>query len=205
MLFNWLIFYERSSHCPLSRKTNPSDWKYANVTAIPKKEKVTTPGDHRPISLLNYCGKLMERSSHYKHVTSYLKQHSIIMTFHSGFQTGNSTVNQLLHMYNDFAKALDKGKEVGGVLLDISQAFDKVLHIGLIFKLRSIGISGNLIEWFTDYLAKRKQHVCLNSYASSWKKNKCLCPTRYDFRAINLHHIYLVQKERSVFLCNFGG
>ena len=52
--------------------------------------------------------------------------------------------------------------------LGISKAFDKVWHKGLIFKLRSIGISGNLIEWFIDYLLNRKQRVCLNGYASSW-------------------------------------
>ena len=152
----------------IEQKKFPSDWKYANVTAIPKKEKATTPGDHRPISLLNYCGKLMERCIH-KHVTRYLKQYSIITPFQSGFQTGDSTVNQLLHMYNDFAKALDEGKEVRVVFLDISKAFDKVWHKGLIFKLQSIGISGNLLEWFTDYLANRKQRVCLNGHASSWK------------------------------------
>lgn len=101
---------------------------------------MTTPGDHRLISLLNYCGKLMERCI-YKHVTSYLKQHSTITHFQSGFQTGDSTVNQLLHMYNDFAKALDKGNEVRVVFLDISKAFDKLWHTDLIFKLRSIGIS----------------------------------------------------------------
>ena len=71
-------------------------------------------------------------------------------------------------MHNDFAKALDEGKEVRVVFLEISKAYDKVWHKGLIFKLRSIGISGNLIEWFNDYLANRKQHVCLNGYASSW-------------------------------------
>ena len=109
----------------------------------------------------------MERCIH-KHVTSYLKQQSVITPFQSGFQTVDSTINQLLHMHNDFAKALDEGKEVRIVFLDISKAFDKVWHKGLIFKLRSIGTSGNLIEWFIDYLANRKQGVCLNGYASSW-------------------------------------
>ena len=131
-------------------------------------EQKKTPSDQRPISLLKYCGKLMERCIH-KHLTRYLKQYSIITPFQSGFQTGDSIVNQLLHMYNDFAKALDEGKEVRVVFLDISKAFDKVWHKGLIFKLQSIGISGNLLEWFTDYLANRKQRVCLNGHASSWK------------------------------------
>ena len=37
----------------LVQKKFPTDWKYANVTAIPKKAKASTPGDHRHISLLN--------------------------------------------------------------------------------------------------------------------------------------------------------
>ena len=157
----------------MSRKKIATHWKYANVTAILKKEKASTPGDHRPISLLNYF-KLMERCIH-KHVTSYLKQHSVITPFLSGFQFGDSTVNQLLHMHNDFAKALDDDKEVRVVFLDISKAFDKMWHKGLIFKLRSIGISGMVIEWSIDYLANRKQRVCLNGYASSWlTPNACV-------------------------------
>ena len=92
----------------------------------------------------------MERCVH-KHVTKYLIQHSVITPYQSGFRTGDSTINQLLYINNEFAKALDEGKEIRVVFLDISKAFDKVWHKGLIFKLRSIGISANLLEWFTDY------------------------------------------------------
>ena len=69
----------------------------------------------------------METCIH-KHVTSYLKQHSMITPFLSGFQTGDSIVNKLLHMYNGFAKALDEGKGARSVFLDINKAFNKVWH-----------------------------------------------------------------------------
>ena len=79
----------------------------------------------------------------------------------AGFIAGNSTVNQLLFLYNTFYKALDAGKEVRVIFCDISKAFDRVWHAGLIHKLRAAGISGNLLDWFTNYLFKRRQRVVL--------------------------------------------
>ena len=39
--------------------------------------------------------------------------------------------------------------------------FDRVLHASLIHKLRAAGISGKLLDWFTNYLFKRRQRVVL--------------------------------------------
>ena len=52
--------------------------------------------------------------------------------------------------------------EVRAVFLDISKAFDKVWHDGLIFKLKINGISGRLLNLFENYLQNRKQRVVLN-------------------------------------------
>ena len=60
------------------------------------------------------------------------------------------------------------GFEVGGVFLDISKAFDKVWHEGLLLKLNQNGISGNLLKLLRDFLSCRKQQVVLNSQLSSW-------------------------------------
>ena len=70
-------------------------------------------------------------------------------------------VNQQLFLYNSFFKALDAGKEVQAIFCDISKAFDRVWHAGLIHKLRAAGISGNLLDWFTNYIFKRRQRVVL--------------------------------------------
>jgi hypothetical protein len=47
----------------------------------------------------------------------------------SGFTRGDSAINQLLFITNEFGKALDEGKEIRVVFCDISKAFDRVWHI----------------------------------------------------------------------------
>ena len=68
-----------------------------------------------------------------------------------------------------FSKALDEGKEIRVIFFDISKAFDRVWHRGLLFKLKKMGIVGNLLLWFKDYLTNRKQRVVINGKESSWK------------------------------------
>ena len=65
-------------------------------------------------------------------------------------------------------QALDAGKEVRAIFCDISKAFDRVWHAGLIHKLKSAGISGNLLSWFTNYLTGRKQRVVMSGVQSAW-------------------------------------
>ena len=86
----------------------------------------------------------------------------------SCFRPGDSTVNQLIHIYHIMCKALDCKKEVRLVFCDISKAFDRVWHKGLIFKLKSLGIRGNLNLWFADYLSCRTQRVTLQGKYSEW-------------------------------------
>ena len=55
------------------------------------------------------------------------------------------------------------------MFLDISKAFDKVGHQGLLYKLNQNGISSNLLETLIDFLKDRKQSVALNGQNSSWE------------------------------------
>ena len=54
------------------------------------------------------------------------------------------------------------------VFLDISKAFDKVWHEGLIFKLKQNGVSGRLLKLFESYLSNRKQRVMINGSFSDY-------------------------------------
>ena len=92
----------------------------------------------------------------------------MISEHHSGFTTGDSTTNQLLFISNEFSKALDAGKEIRVVFFDISKAFDRVWHKGLIYKLSKMGITGNLLDWIKSYLSSRKQRVVINGIESDW-------------------------------------
>ena len=53
------------------------------------------------------------------------------------------------------------------VFCDLSKAFDRVCHKGLIFILKQYGISGDLLNWITDYLEDRQQRVIIKSYTSN--------------------------------------
>ena len=71
------------------------------------------------------------------------------------FFTEDSCVNQLLAITHEIYKSFDEGLEVRGVFLDISKAFDKVWHEGLLLKLNQNGISGNLLNLLRDFLSCR--------------------------------------------------
>jgi hypothetical protein len=73
---------------------------------------------------------------------------------------------------NEFGKALDEGKEIRVVFCDISKAFDRVWHIGLLKKIESIGIQGPLLSWIKNYLSDRKQRVVINNSNSQWRDIK---------------------------------
>ena len=61
-------------------------------------------------------------------------------------------------------------EDVKGVFVDISIAFDKVWHEGLIFKLKTFGVEGKLTMLSENYLKNRNQRVALNGLNSSWQK-----------------------------------
>ena len=53
----------------------------------------------------------------------------------SGFKKRDGSVNRLIYLVDKIYKGLDDEKEVAMVLLDITRAFDRVWHKGLLFKL----------------------------------------------------------------------
>ena len=85
-----------------------------------------------------------------------------------GLRKQDSTVNQLTFLYNTFCQALDSGKEVRAVFCDISKAFDRVWHHGLIHKLRAAGVTVEVLAWFKNYLANRKQRVVIPGATSDY-------------------------------------
>ena len=61
-----------------------------------------------------------------------------------------------------------KGVEVRNVFLDISKAFGKVWHDGVILKLEQNGTSGDLLNILIDFVRNRKQSVVFNGQVSAW-------------------------------------
>ena len=140
-----------------------------------KKDDTSELSNYRLISLLSTLGKVLETILH-KHVFNFFQENHIITALQSGFVPGDSTVNQLTDLYNTFCQLLDEGKEVRVIFCDISKAFDRVWHKGLLYKHYSVGISEPLPRWFTDFLDKKKQCVVLPRTVSSWTSIKAGVP-----------------------------
>ena len=83
------------------------------------------------VSLLPMCESLT-----YNSLFEFFIENELIYSNQSGFTPGYSYINQLLSITHEIYKSFDDGYEVSGVFLDISEAFDKVWHNGLIYKLK---------------------------------------------------------------------
>ena len=114
-----------------------------------KKESKNILKNYRPISLLPVCGKIFEKCI-YNSLYSYLESNDILSKSQSGFDAYPSL-------------------ETRGVFLDICKAFDRVWHEGLLYKLKSYGISGPLLILIKSFLTNRFQRVVLNGQTSNWK------------------------------------
>ena len=96
----------------------------------------------------------------------------------SGFLPGDSCISQLLSIVHDINSSFDCDPtiDVRGAFLDISKAFDKVLHDGIIFKLETYGVKGKLLNLIKNYLHARYQRVVLNGQTSTWELVKSGVP-----------------------------
>ena len=65
----------------------------------------------------------------------FFNENNLISPKQSGFKPGDLCINQLISVTHETCEALDAGLEVRSVFLDISKAFEKGWHEGVLFKL----------------------------------------------------------------------
>ena len=161
------IIFKESLKCTVF----PEIWKKANVVPVHKKEDKTLVKNYCPISLLPIFGKIFERVI-YNFIYNYFISNKLFTPSQSGFLQGDSCIAQLLSIIHEIQTAFDKNPsvDVRGIFLDISKAFDKVWHEGLLYKLETYGIEGQLLSLLKNYLENREQRVVLNGQTSDWKK-----------------------------------
>ena len=172
---NWVLKHCSNTLCkPLTVLFNkcladgvfPRTWKLANVSPVYKKGSKSDKVNYRPISLLSNMSKVLEKIV-FKRLYEYLTENRLLTEKNSGFKKKDSTTNQLLKIVHQIYQDINDGKDTCMVFLDVSKAFDKAWHKGLFFKLRKMGICGNLLNWIKDYMSGRHQKVVLNGVESN--------------------------------------
>ena len=97
----------------------------------------------------------------------FINANNILYEKQFGFRQGHATSHAIMTLVEKVTKALDTGKIVVGVYLDIRKAFDSISTSILLDKLYKIGIRGNLYCLLQSYLSSRTQYVVCNEYNSS--------------------------------------
>ena len=143
----------------------PDEWNKSNVVPIHKKESKNLIKNYRPISLLPVFSKAFERII-FISLFNYFLENKLFTECQSSFLLGGSCILQLLSIAHEIYKSFDcnPSVDVRGTFLEISKAFDKLWHDGLIYK--SYSVESKLLNLIQNYLTYRQQRVLLNGRTS---------------------------------------
>ena len=153
----------------------PSKLKIAKVIPLYKTKDPALFSNYRPISLLPFFSKILERLMHNR-LYNFLTEHNILAMNQFGFRKNYSTFLALMDLVDSISKNIDEGNYSIGICLDLSKAFDTINHTILLDKLCRYGIRGVTLNWFKHYLNDRKQFVSYNNTTSASMKVTCGVP-----------------------------
>jgi hypothetical protein len=128
----------------------PKPLKYAEIILVPKPGKnLNDVTSYRPISLLSTISKLLEKllKSRISPLLDVIPDHQF------GFRQHHSTIQQCHRIIQVINKSLEDKKYCSTVFLDVRQAFDKVWHEGLLYKIKHWLPS--YFKMFQSYLSDR--------------------------------------------------
>ena len=150
----------------LSTSKLPKQWKISNITMIPKKKISKDPSKYRPISVTSCLGKILERIIRNR-LYKYLEEKSLICLQQSGFRSHRRTADNLVFLTQKISESFNRKKKVCSLFFDISQAFDKTWHNGIIYKMAQLKVPLYILEWVSDFLRNRKFFVSVNNYKTA--------------------------------------
>ena len=133
------------------------------------------PSSYRPISLLPIAGKIFEAIIN-QSLVKFLETNKLLSDLQYGFRHSRSTADLLSYVTEHVSRILDRQGETRSVALDISKAFDKVWHKGLLTKLISYGIDGHLYQLLASFLKDRQISVVLDGQRSSTRSTNAGVP-----------------------------
>ena len=144
----------------------PDCWKVSLVVPVFKNVgERSTAKNYHPVSLLSVVSKVFEKLVKNR-IVDHLENCSLFSDFQYGFRSSRSTAHVLTVVSDRIARAFNRSGTTRAIALDMSKAFDRVCHAGLLEKLKSYGISGQIFGLISSFLSNRRLQVVLDGKSS---------------------------------------
>ena len=121
----------------------------------------------RSISNLKFLSKITEKIIA-DQMIDYISKNDMTERFQSAYKQHHSTETALIRVHNNISCAIDDGRSVLLLLLDLSSAFNTIDHGILLSRLtQKYGFCETVHDWFSSYLSGRSQFVSVNGGSST--------------------------------------
>ena len=144
----------------------PTVWKTAEIIPVPKKPRVSTLNDLRPVALTSVVFKCLE-----KIVLSHLLNdvNKFLDPFQFAYKRGRNVEDAVLIFMNNVLKHLElSGTHARALFIDFSSAFNTIQPHLMTEKLLDLEVNTNIVSWVMEFLVGRSQYVKLNNVTSEW-------------------------------------
>ena len=146
----------------------PTNWKVGIVTPMPKGRTTTNRCDWRPVSVLPYPSKIIERIVNHQ-IVYHFECNNYLYPNQHGFRRGYSISTAIFDYVQFLYDSYDSIKSTSSIFVDYSRAFDTIDHNILCKKLHLYGLDNTSLRWFSSYLEDRRQMVKVNDHLSESK------------------------------------
>uniref|UniRef100_A0A0K8R810 Putative outcast ele5 orf1-h 1e-40-j 4 n=1 Tax=Ixodes ricinus TaxID=34613 RepID=A0A0K8R810_IXORI len=146
----------------------PEKMQMAKVAVLHKKGDKNILSNYRPLSILPLFSKGLEKIIHTR-LVQFSDKHNLLTPAQFGFRKGRSTELALLEQKEYILKNFEEKKQVLGVFVDFTKAFDFINHNILLKKLERYGVRGLPLELLRSYLRHRCQYVSIGQFSSDVK------------------------------------
>ena len=159
------ILVELFNKC-LKESCFPDCWKVSLVVPVFKNAgERSTAKNYHPVSLLSVVSKVSEKLVNNK-IVDRLQKCGLFSDFQYDFRSSRSTADLLTVVSDRIARAFNRSEATQAVARDISKAFDRVWYAGLLHRLMSYGISGQIFGFISSFLSNRQFRVVLDGKSS---------------------------------------
>ncbi len=144
----------------------PTIFKVARVIPLFKAGDRRCIVNYRPISLLHFLSKIIERLVHTR-ISKFLNKYNILYEDQYGFIKNKCTTDAILKFTDNCYSCFNNKNFLLSVFLDFSKAFDTIDQDILIRKLEYCGFRGFMLDWLKSYIFNRRQYVEINGHRST--------------------------------------